>query len=66
MASTIIFLPFLEANETSPDPTGSQPVLLAASRRLFWTGTVLPMSREDGSALGWDSCDIILVTGGLV
>jgi len=29
----------------------------------FGTASVLPMSRAEMDALGWDSCDIILVTG---
>ncbi len=29
----------------------------------FGTAAVLPMSRAEMTALGWDSCDIILVTG---
>jgi uncharacterized radical SAM protein YgiQ len=29
----------------------------------FGTATILPTSREEMDALGWDSCDIILVTG---
>lgn len=29
----------------------------------FGTSPVLPMSREEMDALGWDSCDIILVSG---
>lgn len=29
----------------------------------FGTATVLPMSRDEMNQLGWDSCDIILVTG---
>ena len=38
------------------------------SYRKFWAhrltpAPVLPMSREEMDALGWDSCDIILVTG---
>jgi uncharacterized radical SAM protein YgiQ len=38
------------------------------SRRKFWaarfgTAPFLPMSRAEMDALGWDSCDIILVTG---
>ncbi len=38
------------------------------SHRPYWakrfgTAPVLPMSRTDMDALGWDSCDIILVTG---
>lgn len=31
--------------------------------RRFGTAPQLPMSREEMDALGWDSCDIILVTG---
>ncbi len=38
------------------------------SYRQFWakrfgTATILPMSKEEMDDLGWDSCDIILVTG---
>src|SRR5262245_30057820 len=38
------------------------------SRRKFWaerfgTAPVLPMSRAEMEALGWESCDVILVTG---
>jgi len=38
------------------------------SYRTYWahrfgTAPVLPMSREEMDALGWDSCDVILVTG---
>ena len=29
----------------------------------FGTAPFLPMSREEMDALGWDSCDIIIVTG---
>ena len=29
----------------------------------FGTAPFLPMSREEMEALGWDSCDIIIVTG---
>ncbi len=31
--------------------------------RRFGTAPFLPMSREEMEALGWDSCDVILVTG---
>lgn len=31
--------------------------------RRFLPAPVLPMSREEMDALGWDSCDVILVTG---
>ena len=38
------------------------------SWRPYWarklgTAPVLPMSREEMDALGWDSCDVIIVTG---
>jgi len=38
------------------------------SHRKFWakrfgTATQLPMSRQEMDVLGWDSCDVILVTG---
>ena len=38
------------------------------SRRLYWaarfgTAPFLPLSRTEMDTLGWDSCDIILVTG---
>ena len=29
----------------------------------FGTAPFLPMSREEMEALGWDSCDIVIVTG---
>ena len=29
----------------------------------FGTAPFLPMSREEMDVLGWDSCDVILVTG---
>ena len=46
-------------NITSPD---------LFSYRKFWphkfgAAPVLPMSREEMDDLGWDSCDIIIVTG---
>src|SRR5450432_1404266 len=42
------------------------PTLFA--RRKYWAerfgiAPVLPMSRAEMDALGWDSCDVILVTG---
>jgi uncharacterized radical SAM protein YgiQ len=45
----------------------SHPVPLF-SRRPYWaarfgTAPVLPMSRDEMERLGWDSCDIIIVTG---
>jgi len=45
----------------------SQPTPLF-SRRPYWAARfgvapVLPMSREEMERLGWDSCDIIIVTG---
>jgi uncharacterized radical SAM protein YgiQ len=48
----------------SPDQVA--PTLFA--RRKFWAerfgiAPVLPTSREEMDALGWDSCDVVLVTG---
>lgn len=44
------------------------PVTSITSHKKFWAHRLtpapfLPMSREEMDALGWDSCDIILVTG---
>jgi hypothetical protein len=46
-------------------PRNAKPL---TSYRKFWaarfgTAAFLPMSREEMDKLGWDSCDIILVTG---
>ena len=46
-------------------PRNAKPL---TSYRKYWahrfgTAPVLPMSREEMERLGWDSCDIILVTG---
>ena len=46
-------------------PTQSKPIF---SYRKYWAhrfgiAPFLPMSREEMDALGWDACDIILVTG---
>ena len=46
-------------------PRNAKPL---TSYRKFWahrfgTAPFLPMSREEMTQLGWDSCDIILVTG---
>ena len=46
-------------------PRAAKPL---SSYRKFWahrfgTAPFLPMSREEMDRLGWDSCDIILVTG---
>ena len=48
-----------------PDPAGSRPLLPAPSTGQPALGPArsLPMSREEMDQLGWDSCDIILVTG---
>ena len=44
----------------SPKPlTGYRPYWA----KRFGTAPFLPMSREEMAALGWDSCDIIIVTG---
>ncbi len=45
-----------------------QPVTTLTSYRPYWAkrfgvAPFLPMSRQEMDALGWDSCDIILVTG---
>jgi uncharacterized radical SAM protein YgiQ len=47
-------------------PALQRPALF--TRRKFWAerfglAPVLPMSRAEMDALGWDSCDVILVTG---
>jgi len=58
----------------SPTPGAWQPVspdLVPATlftRRKFWaeqfgTAPVLPMSAAEMDALGWESCDVVLVTG---
>ena len=46
-------------------PRDAKPL---SSYRKFWahrfgTAPFLPMSREEMDQLGWDSCDIVLVTG---
>ncbi len=46
-------------------PRAAKPL---ASYRPYWakrfgTAPFLPMSREEMARLGWDSCDVILVTG---
>jgi uncharacterized radical SAM protein YgiQ len=50
---------------TSLDPQAAKPLF---SYRKYWAhrfgvAPFLPMSREEMEALGWDSCDIVLVTG---
>ena len=47
---------------------GSKAVRAVNSYPLYWaecygTSTFLPMSRQEMDQLGWDSCDIILVSG---
>ncbi len=44
---------------TAPDLFSYRPYWA----RRFGTAPVLPMSREEMDALGWDCCDIIIVTG---
>ena len=46
-------------------PRSAKPL---TSYRKYWaarfgTAPFLPMSREEMTQLGWDSCDIIIVTG---
>jgi uncharacterized radical SAM protein YgiQ len=52
-------------NSLIPAPQGAKPLF---SYRKYWAhrfgvAPFLPMSRREMEALGWDSCDIILVTG---
>ena len=51
------------ADDFSPEA----PALLSSYRKYwakrFGTAPYLPMSRAEMDALGWDSCDVILVTG---
>ncbi len=54
----------------SNPPERAPPMSLRAltSYRLYWAkrfgpAPFLPMSREEMDALGWDSCDVIIVTG---
>jgi uncharacterized radical SAM protein YgiQ len=46
--------------QTTPKPITSYRKYWAAR---FGTAPFLPMSREEMDALGWDSCDIILISG---
>jgi hypothetical protein len=54
----------MSATLTAP---ASQPKPLTSYRKYwaqrFGTAPFLPMSRAEMDVLGWDSCDIILVTG---
>ena len=45
---------------SSARPLNQYPLYWA---ECFGTAPMLPMSREEMDALGWDSCDIIIVTG---
>src|ERR1700733_13113966 len=45
--------------QTAPDITGYRKHLAAR----VGTAQFLPMSRAEMDALGWDSCDVIVVTG---
>jgi uncharacterized radical SAM protein YgiQ len=56
-----------EANLPAPVPAAGAPKGLFSHRK-FWAHRLgpapfLPMSRAEMDALGWDACDIILVTG---
>ncbi|GAB4087871.1 YgiQ family radical SAM protein [Hydrogenophaga soli] len=51
--------------DVSQFPRDAKPL---SSYRPYWakrfgTAPFLPMSREEMTALGWDSCDVVLVTG---
>ena len=54
-------------NKVSPDFSSEFPKPLFSYRkhwaRRFGVAPFLPMSRAEMDVLGWDSCDIILVTG---
>jgi uncharacterized radical SAM protein YgiQ len=49
----------------APDlrPTGSAASLSAAASRALQAAPFLPMSRAEMQALGWEQCDVIVVTG---
>ena len=53
--------------KVAPSASGTAAPALFGYRKYwahrFTPAPVLPMSREELDALGWDSCDIILVTG---
>jgi uncharacterized radical SAM protein YgiQ len=59
-------MPFMNAfADVSLFPRNAKPL---TSYRKYWaarfgTAPFLPMSREEMTQLGWDSCDIIIVTG---
>ena len=53
------------ATLSTPATTTPKPIF---SHRKYWAqrfgiAPFLPTSREEMEALGWDSCDIIIVTG---
>ncbi|HEY5808584.1 MAG TPA: hypothetical protein VIT67_11480, partial [Povalibacter sp.] len=62
---------FLAGQSRTQQPSGYFSMLPARelfSYRKYWasrfgTAPFLPMTREEMEALGWDSCDIIIVTG---
>lgn len=54
-------------SQTSPELPAATPPLLTSYRK-YWAhrltpAPVLPMTRAEMDDLGWDSCDVILVTG---
>ncbi|MEK8045152.1 YgiQ family radical SAM protein [Ideonella margarita] len=60
--------PATVSNTLAPSrPAAAKPKALSAYRpfwaKRFGTAPFLPMSREEMTQLGWDSCDIIIVTG---
>lgn len=60
--------PFKEPDAVMPTPIIMHTAPDLFSYRQYWpkrfgTAPVLPMSREEMDQLGWDSCDIIIVTG---
>lgn len=51
------------STDASADKTGSLFAYPKYWAECYGTAPYLPMSREEMDALGWDSCDIIIVTG---
>ncbi len=58
----------MHPRHASNDPSGSQAAPRLFSRRKHWakrlgTAEVMPTSRDEMDVLGWNACDVILVTG---
>lgn len=59
MASTLVHVPSAAASGAAKPLTSYKPFWA----KRFGIAPFLPMSRAEMDALGWDSCDVILVTG---